>query len=41
MSLTSSRLRIGVLLSGNGTSLENLLEHIESGEVPGEVVVVI
>ena len=34
-------LRIAVLLSGNGTSLENLLEHIESGEVPGEIVVVI
>ncbi len=34
-------LGIAVLLSGNGTSLENLLEHIESGEVPGEVVVVI
>ncbi len=34
-------LRIAVLLSGNGTSLENLLEHIESGDVPGEVVVVI
>jgi formyltetrahydrofolate-dependent phosphoribosylglycinamide formyltransferase len=34
-------LRIAVLLSGNGTSLENLFEHIESGDVPGEVVVVI
>jgi phosphoribosylglycinamide formyltransferase-1 len=35
------KLRIAVLLSGNGTSLENLLEQIESGNVPGEVIVVI
>jgi phosphoribosylglycinamide formyltransferase 1 len=34
-------LRVAVLLSGNGTSLENLLEHIASGDVPGEVVAVI
>jgi len=34
-------LRIGVLLSGEGTSLENLFERIESGEVPAEVAVVI
>ncbi|MDE0885457.1 MAG: phosphoribosylglycinamide formyltransferase [Myxococcota bacterium] len=34
-------LRVAVLLSGNGTSLENLLKHIESGDVPGEVVAVI
>jgi phosphoribosylglycinamide formyltransferase-1 len=34
-------LRIAVLLSGSGSSLENLLEHIDRGEVPGEVVVVI
>ncbi len=34
-------LRIAVLLSGNGTSLENLLAHIDSGQVPGEVVVVV
>ena len=33
--------RIAVLLSGNGTSLENLFEHIDRGEVPGEVAVVI
>jgi len=33
--------RIAVLLSGEGTSLENLLERIEAGEVPGRVVVVI
>jgi phosphoribosylglycinamide formyltransferase-1 len=41
MNAAPTRLRIAVLLSGNGTSLENLLEHIASGEVPGEVVVVI
>ncbi|MDG2334210.1 MAG: phosphoribosylglycinamide formyltransferase [Myxococcota bacterium] len=34
-------LRVAVLLSGNGTSLENLLERIASGDVPGEVVAVI
>ena len=34
-------LRIGVLLSGEGTSLENLFERIESGEVPAQVAVVI
>ncbi len=33
--------RIAVLLSGEGTSLENLLAQIESGEVPGRVVVVL
>jgi phosphoribosylglycinamide formyltransferase-1 len=34
-------LRIAVLLSGSGTSLENLCERIDAGEVPGTVVVVI
>jgi phosphoribosylglycinamide formyltransferase-1 len=34
-------LRVGVLLSGEGTSLENLLERIDAGEVPARVVVVI
>lgn len=34
-------LRIAVLLSGEGTSLENLLERIDAGEVPARVVVVI
>lgn len=33
--------RVAVLLSGSGTSLENLLEHMDRGEVPGEVAVVI
>ena len=34
-------LRVAVLLSGEGTSLENLCERIDAGEVPAEVVVVI
>jgi formyltetrahydrofolate-dependent phosphoribosylglycinamide formyltransferase len=34
-------LRIAVLLSGSGTSLENLFERIDAGELPVEVVVVI
>jgi phosphoribosylglycinamide formyltransferase-1 len=38
---TSNPLRIGVLLSGEGTSLENLFEHIEAGEVPATVALVI
>ncbi len=41
MSPQDRRLRIGVLLSGAGTSLENLLDRIEAGEVPGEVVIVV
>jgi len=39
--MTSPTLRMAVLLSGSGTSLENLLEHIDSGAVPGRVEVVI
>jgi phosphoribosylglycinamide formyltransferase-1 len=39
--MTLSTLRIAVLLSGSGTSLENLLEHIDSGAIPGRVEVVI
>jgi formyltetrahydrofolate-dependent phosphoribosylglycinamide formyltransferase len=34
-------LRVAVLLSGTGTSLENLFERIDAGEVPARVVVVI
>jgi len=34
-------LRVGVLLSGEGTSLENLFERIDAGEVPATVAVVI
>jgi phosphoribosylglycinamide formyltransferase-1 len=38
---TRNPLRIGVLLSGEGTSLENLFERIDAGEVPATVAVVI
>ncbi len=41
MSGTQRRARIAVLLSGEGTSLENLCERIDAGEVPAEVVLVI
>jgi phosphoribosylglycinamide formyltransferase-1 len=37
----SEPLRLAVLLSGEGTSLENLFERIEAGEVPARVEVVI
>ncbi len=40
MTSSSGKLRVAVLLSGSGTSLENLLTHIEAG-LPAEVVVVI
>ena len=33
--------RIAVLISGSGTSLENLCEQIDAGQTPGEVCVVI
>jgi formyltetrahydrofolate-dependent phosphoribosylglycinamide formyltransferase len=36
-----SRLRVAVLLSGEGSSLENLCEQIDAGRVPAEVVLVI
>ena len=39
--MSETKLQIAVLLSGSGTSLENLLEKIDAGEVPGEVRVVI
>ncbi len=41
MSLSKKPLRVAVLLSGHGTSLENLLEHIDAGKVEAEVVAVI
>jgi formyltetrahydrofolate-dependent phosphoribosylglycinamide formyltransferase len=34
-------LQVAVLLSGNGSSLENLLEHIDRGKLEAEVVVVV
>ena len=39
--MRDARPRIAVLLSGSGTSLENLLEQIEAGAVPGSVCVVV
>lgn len=36
-----SKLRIAVLLSGSGTSLENLFEHIEAGRLDAEVTLVV
>jgi len=36
-----THLKIGVLLSGEGTSLENLAECIDGGGVPAEIVVVV
>jgi len=36
-----SKLRVAVLLSGEGTSLENLFEHIDAGALPAEIAVVI
>lgn len=34
-------LRVAVLLSGNGSTLENLLDHIDAGRVPAEVTAVL
>ena len=34
-------LRLGVLLSGGGRTLANILEHVEAGKLPAEVTVVI
>ena len=34
-------MKIAVLLSGSGTTLENVFEHIERGELPVEVAVVV
>jgi formyltetrahydrofolate-dependent phosphoribosylglycinamide formyltransferase len=39
--LSGAPLRLGVLLSGSGTSLENLCERIDAGELPARVVVVV
>jgi formyltetrahydrofolate-dependent phosphoribosylglycinamide formyltransferase len=36
-----NRLRVAVLLSGAGSSLENLIECAQAGDVPAEVVLVI
>ncbi len=39
--LRQDPLRVAVLLSGEGTSLENLCEHIDKGEVPARIVSVV
>lgn len=36
-----SSIRIGVLISGNGTNLQALIDHIDSGEINGRICVVI
>jgi phosphoribosylglycinamide formyltransferase-1 len=41
MSARARPCKVAVLLSGEGTSLENLFERIEAGEVPARVAVVI
>ncbi len=41
MSTDASPLRVAVLLSGSGTSLENLCREIDAGRVPARVVCVI
>lgn len=41
MSDGAKRLRIAVLLSGGGTSLENIFSRIDAGGLPAEVAVVI
>jgi formyltetrahydrofolate-dependent phosphoribosylglycinamide formyltransferase len=39
--VSGAALRVGVLLSGSGTSLENLCERIDAGELPARVAVVV
>lgn len=39
--MKEKRPRLGVLLSGTGRTLENLLERIEGGRLPAEVAIVI
>lgn len=41
MSPSSSPLRVAVLLSGSGTSLENLCREIDAGRVPARIVAVV
>ncbi len=36
-----ARPRIAFFLSGSGTTLENFFEHVEAGDVPGQVVLVL
>ena len=39
--MTPKAIRVAFLLSGSGTTLENLFEHVERGDVPAKVVVVL
>jgi phosphoribosylglycinamide formyltransferase-1 len=39
--MSAAPLRVAVLLSGEGTSLENLFEQIDAGALPAEVVLVV
>ncbi|MBW2277162.1 MAG: phosphoribosylglycinamide formyltransferase [Deltaproteobacteria bacterium] len=39
--MTRKRCRLAVLLSGTGSTMVNLQEHIERGEVPAEIAVVV
>jgi formyltetrahydrofolate-dependent phosphoribosylglycinamide formyltransferase len=39
--MTEKRCRLAVLLSGTGSTMVNLQEHIERGEVPAEIAVVV
>jgi formyltetrahydrofolate-dependent phosphoribosylglycinamide formyltransferase len=39
--MQSGNCRLAVLLSGSGTTLVNLQQHIERGEVPAEIAVVV
>jgi len=39
--MTDNRCRLAVLLSGTGSTMVNLHEHIERGEVPAEIAVVV
>ena len=38
---TKPQARIAILLSGAGSTFKNLLEHVEAGDIPAEVVVVL
>jgi len=41
MSTSSNRLNLGVLISGTGRTLENLVKEIKAGRVPAEIAVAI
>jgi phosphoribosylglycinamide formyltransferase-1 len=36
-----SQLKLGVLVSGSGSNLQSIIDHIEDGRLPAEVAVVI